>query len=325
MISQIRPFLSTLVVIGLVAGPATSASAQDVMLRYRWQEGDTLRYRQTQHSTATISGMPGGMGDMVVDSTISHVFKVVAEKVAPDGQATLRYSFEAVRMEMTSPMGGLSYDSAAPEKAVDATGGMMKGRFSSLIGESFTVVMTPVGEMQAIEGMNRIMEKAFSTLPQDPAGAGMLNGLRNSFSDDAIKSTLSQGFSRLPERPVKPGDTWNSDFTVNNPMMGALTTSTATTLKALEGGGAEQVAKMGTKVIMKSDPKSSGTNPMGLTVHMSDGSAEGEVSFDVAKGRLQKADVRSTVNMSMSGSGPDGSAMSMQTLVKARITVELLP
>ena len=78
--------------------------------------------------------------------------------------------------------------------------------------------MTSAGEVQKVEGMSRIMEKALATLPDDPAASGMLNGLRSGFSDDSIKSTFSQVFSRLPERPVKPGDIWNSDFIANNPM-----------------------------------------------------------------------------------------------------------
>jgi hypothetical protein len=323
MTTRIRLVVAVLAA-GVMTGPATLASEQDVTLRYQWAQGQTLRYRHTQQSTAAISGLPGGMGDMTVNSTMSQVFKVVAENVAADGAVTLRFSYEAMRMEMTSPMVNLSYDSAAPDKAADPSGGTMKDMFSGLIGESFTVVMTPVGEVQKIEGMGRIVEKVFSKLPQDPATAGMLNGLKNSFSDDSIKSTLSQGFPRLPERAVKPGDTWNSEFTTTNPMLGALTTSIAATLKALEGSGANQVARIGTKVIMKPDPKSPGTNPMGLTVQMNNGAAEGDLSFDVAKGRLQKADIRSTLDMSMSGTGPDGSAMNMKTQVKAVFTLELL-
>jgi hypothetical protein len=214
----------------------------------------------------------------------------------------------------------LSYDSASPDNASDAT---IKEMFSSLIGESFTIVMTPLGEVQKIEGMGRIMEKVFSKVPQDPTTAGMVNGLKNSFSDDTVKSLISQGFTRLPERAVKPGDTWNSDFAVKNPMIGGFTTSVVATLKALEGSGADQIARIGTKSTMKADSKSPGTNPMGFTVLLNDGSAEGDLSFDVAKGRLQKADVRSTVGMSMSGSAPDGTAMNLKTLVKSQFTFEL--
>ena len=76
---------------------------------------------------------------------------------------------------------------------------------------------------------------------------------------------------------------------------------------------------------MKSDAKSPGKNPMGLAVQMRDGSSEGDVSFTVATGHLQKAVAQSTIDMSMSGSAPDGTTINMQTFVKAQMTFELLP
>ena len=79
---RIRLIAAGLVAIGVMTGPATLASEQDVTLRYRWTKGDNLRYRHTQQSTAAISGLPG-MGDMTVDSTMAQVFKVAAEDVAP--------------------------------------------------------------------------------------------------------------------------------------------------------------------------------------------------------------------------------------------------
>src|SRR5262249_43562409 len=160
--------------VGVMTGPATLASQQDVTLRYRWTKGENLRYRHTQQSTAAISGLPG-MGDMTVNSTMTQAFKVTAEDVAPDGLATLRFTYESVQFEFIAPMGNISYDSAAPEKASDPT---LKDMFSTMIGESFTIVATQLGEVQKVDGMGRIVEKVFSKLPQDPAAAGMLNGLK---------------------------------------------------------------------------------------------------------------------------------------------------
>jgi Family of unknown function (DUF6263) len=324
MITCSRLVAAGLMGIGVIAGPAIPASEQEATLRYRWTKGETVRYRHTQQSTATISGLPGGMGDMVVNSTMSQVFKVAAEDVASDGVATLRFTYDAIQLEMTSPVVNMSYDSTAPEKAVDPSGGRMNEMFSAFLGESFTVVMTSAGDLQKIDGMGPIADKVFSKMPQDPAMAQMLNGVKNTFTDDSIKSTISQGFIRMPERAVKPGDTWNSDFTSNNPMLGAITMSIVSTLKALDGSGADQVARIATKSTLKADPKSPGTTPMGFTVQMNDGVGEGDVAFDPAKGRVRKADIRSTLNMSMSGSAPDGSAMNMKTFVKAVLTLELV-
>ena len=55
-----------------------------------------------------------------------------------------------------------------------------------------------------------------------------------------------------------------------------------------------------------------------------DSSGEGEVIFDLVNGRLHRSTTRTTMPMTMSGPGPDGNAMRLQTLAKSTITVELL-
>src|SRR5687768_13139914 len=117
---------------GLMGPLAAAVSAQPLMLRYRWTKGEEVRYRMTQQSTATISGLPGGMPDMNVVTTMSQVVRSVVEDVAPDGTATIRQTYESVRMNMDSPMAKMAYDSAAKDAAGDP---MMKDMFSAMIGE----------------------------------------------------------------------------------------------------------------------------------------------------------------------------------------------
>jgi Family of unknown function (DUF6263) len=322
MRTRIGLIAAAAVTVALVPGLSGSTGAQDTTLRYRWTKGEEVRYRMSQESTATISGLPGGMADMTIDTLMSQVMKSVVEDIAADGTATIRQVYESVRMEVNSPMSKMAYDSTKKDNAsADPTAQSM---FSVMIGESFLLVLSPSGEVQKVDGMSRIMEKVFQNLPQDPAAAAMLNGMRNSFSDDAMRATLSQGFLRFPDRALKVGDTWDSQFSVKNPMIGGITTSVNATLKGFEGSGADQVAKIAMKLTMKPDSEAAATNPMGLTVKMGDGSGEGEMVFNVAKGRQQRAVNRMNTSLTMSGSGPDGSVMNMQTLVKATVTLELV-
>ena len=307
----------------LVPGLSGSTAAQETTLRYRWTKGEEVRYRMSQESTATISGLPGGMADMTIDTLMSQVMKSVVEDVAADGTATIRQVYESVRMEVNSPMSRMAYDSTQKDNA--SMDPAAKGMFSVMIGESFLLVLSPSGEVQKVDGMSRIMEKVFQNLPQDPAAAAMLNGIRNSFSDDAMRATMSQGFLRFPDRALKIGDTWDSQFTVKNPMIGAITTSVNATLKGFEGSGADQTARIVMKLAMKPDSAAEpATNPMGLAIKMGDGTGEGEMVFNVAKGRQQRAVNRMNTSLTMSGSGPDGSTMNMLTLVKATVTLELV-
>ena len=59
----------------VVAVPSALVIRQDVTLRYTWTKGETLRYRLTQRTTSTMSGVPGSEGGMTVEKTLSQVWK----------------------------------------------------------------------------------------------------------------------------------------------------------------------------------------------------------------------------------------------------------
>jgi Family of unknown function (DUF6263) len=325
MKSHIEFVTAGVVALGLLFGPPVSALRQDVTLRYRWAKGDTLRYRITQQSTTTISGLPGGVPDMAIDQSTGQTLRGVAEDVASDGTTTLRQVVESAKMEMNSPMFTMAYDSANPGAGDNPMSAMLKDIFSAMIGESFTLVIAPTGEVQKAEGFAKVAEKMFKNVPQDPQVAGIMEGLKANLSDDAMKNMFMQTFAQFPNRPLKSGDTWNSQFTTYNPMLGALTTSVTSTLKALEGDGSNRVAKIVTSVTVKQDAtKPAQANAMGFSMQMGDGTGEGEQVFDAGTGRLRGSTTRMTVPMTMSGTGPDGSTMSMKTSVKSTTTVELI-
>jgi hypothetical protein len=313
------------VALGLLSGSSVSALRQDVTLRYRWTKGETMRYRIVQQNTTTISGLPGGMGDMAIDQSTNQTIRWVAEEVSADGTTTLRQFFESVKMEMNSPMFAMSYDSAKPDAGDNPMSTMLKGVLTPLVGESFTIVMAPTGEVQKVEGLSKLTEKMFQNLPQDPAAAGILDGLKANLSDDSMRSTFMQTFAQFPNKPLKSGDSWNTQVSVGNPMLGGLITSTTSTLKSVEGEGSNRIATIVTSSAIKQDPsKPPQANPMGLTMQMGNGVGDGEQVFDAGTGRFRGSTTHITMPMTMSGTGPDGTALSMKTSVKTTTTVELV-
>ncbi len=83
-----------------------------------------------------------------------------------------------------SPMFSAGYDSDKPEAATDdrARGSRCP---PPLIGQSYTVVMAPSGEVVKVEGISKLAEKMFSNMSADPAAAGVLDGLKASLSDES--------------------------------------------------------------------------------------------------------------------------------------------
>jgi Family of unknown function (DUF6263) len=325
MSSRIRFVTVGVVALGLLSGPSVSALRQDVTLRYRWTKGEAMRYRIAQQNTTTISGLPGGMGDMAIDQSTTQTIRLTAEDVSADGTATLREVFESVKMEMNSPMFAMSFDSAKPDAGDNPMNAMLKGIMLPMIGESFTIVMAPTGEVQKVEGLSKLAEKMFQSVPQEPAVAGILDGMKANLSDDGMRGTFTQTFAQFPNKPLKSGDTWNTQISVGNPMLGGLITSTTSTLKSLEGEGSNRVATIVTTSTIKQDSsKPAQTNPMGLTTQMGNGVGDGEQIFDAGTGRFRRSTTHVDIPMVMSATGPDGTPLNMKASVKATTTVEIV-
>ena len=61
-----------------------------------------------------------------------------------------------------------------------------------------------------------------------------------------------------------------------------------------------------------------------MKLDVGESTGDGEQGFDVATGLLRSSVVRQTIPMTMSGTGPDGTALNMQTQVKSTTTTELV-
>ena len=309
----------------LVCAGGAVASAlvvrQDVTLRYDWTKGATLRYRMTQRTTSTISGLPGSEGGMTLEQTLGQVWKEAVEDVATDGTTTLRGTFESINVDMSMPTGRVAYDTEHPESASDP-GSMLKTMFANMIGESFTVVLSPAGVVQRVEGLTRLADKMFASLP---ASAGpMLGGFRQVMNDDAMKQNMSQAYPSFPDRPLKTGDTWNDQVTTANPI-GTMTISSASTLKNVAGAGDTQVATIASTLTLRQDSSTPGAGPMGLTVKLDEATGDRETLFNASRGRVERVTTNLTMPMSISGTSPDGTAMNMRSVIVSKTTLELLP
>ena len=148
----------TTVVLACLTIASGFASGQEGVLRYRWTKGESLRYRIVQTTNAQMSGLPG-MGEMNITNTMTQLLQQTATDVAADGTGTLQMKFEAIKMEMGTPMGTFVYDSAAPANTADPMVAQIAATMGVLVGESITVVMSPNGAIQKIEGMSAIAQK----------------------------------------------------------------------------------------------------------------------------------------------------------------------
>ena len=230
---------------------AQPLGGQSVSVRYLWKTGETLTYRSTQQTVVNMSGVPG-LGEMNLSTSIVQIMKMVAENVAADGTATVRVTIESMKMDMTTPLGNMTFDSAAPSQAAsDPMSAALAPAVNAIVGASFTTGMKPTGAITSVSGLTALAEKLQKAMPAGTDLSG--SGLDTLMSDDTMKSALAQGFTMLPDRPVKPGETWKSDLTMATPIMTIMSAWTYT-LNALDTTGGGHLARIAVVGVIKGKP-----------------------------------------------------------------------
>jgi len=306
----------------LVLGEVSFAAGQGTTLQFRWAAGQENRYRLTQKTVATVSGIPGG-GTQTVEQTMIQTTALKVLAVAPDGNATIQQTFEALRMEMTTPAGPMVFDSAVKEQPSDPMMAGMAAMLTGMVGESITLVLKPNGDVVKVEGMARIIDKMAAGLPPEMSSNPVMLSFKSSLSDDAMRRMFAQSFGTFPEKPIAIGDTWTGTAEVVQPVIGTLSTLRTSTLKAVDTTADSSMARIAIVVATKQSAEAPAAgSPMKIT--MGEAKGTGEMTFDVIKGRMTRSTVDIDLPMTMSMTGPDGQFVTLQNVVHSGIVMELV-
>jgi Family of unknown function (DUF6263) len=240
--------------------------------------------------------------------------------VAADGTVTLRTVIEAMKLSVASPGGNVVYDSAAPPQAgADPITDAFKV-MGMVIGQPITLVVSRDGRVQKMNGAAELVEKLKRAMP---AGMQVMGaGPEGMVSEDAKRSEFEQLFSWLPNRAVKPGESWKHEMKVAM-AVGSMTSSSTFTYRGILPEGGRTLARIESTTSAKPIPGTAA--PMGPTsVQFGDGTGTAESFVDPKAGRLEKITARSSQPVSISAGGADGNAISMQGVMKTLYTAQLV-
>ena len=304
----------------MLAAFAGHAAAQAVQLRYQWKQGEVLTYRTEVRTVSSVTGGP--RGTETFGQTLSQTFQLTVAAVNPaDGSATLRQSIGAVSVEINTPAGKIAYDSTKPiaDDADPRVQGVAK-TLGGMVGEAISVTMAPTGEVRRIDGAARVVQKLIDNLPRDPMSGGLAQNIKAMLSEDALRSSLEQSFSRLPEQPVKAGDTWTTEQTVSAGASGRVLGKSTFTLKAIDGTGDAAVARIAVSLALRQDEvPAAGTSTV---VKLGAGSkGDGEVVFTISRGRIETNTMMTSMPSTVTMRGPDGGTMTIQNTTTTTMTM----
>lgn len=193
----------------------TSHAQAPVTLRLNVKPNDQFLVKQSL--TQEIHQVAMGQDiNITQQSSMSYGYDIAS---ADEKEIVIKATFEAVQMDMTTPQGNLSVDS---EQTTDTSNPLKP--VADMVGKSFFVFLTPIGEVNKVEGFTAMFEAM-----NDEASKQMVEQF---FNDESMAKSFEAIFKIYPVAQVKRGDSWEN--TVSATTGGMLTTKSENTYTLYE-------------------------------------------------------------------------------------------
>src|SRR5262245_18721146 len=271
-----------LAVVGLAAWSLTAATASaQTTLRYKFKEGDTLKYVLEQKMKMTMNVM-GNDIEINMDQSSDMAWSI--GKVDDKGNAKITVKFGRQKMSMKSPMGNIEVDTNNSQEPDDPLGQTLYKVTKALAGVEVSGTVNPQGEYSHVV----VPDKALKEFQELPGSANF----GDMFSPDGIKRMLSQSGLIMPKEAVSKGKTWKNKTEMKLPI-GKMLAEVEYTYNGPEEKGGHTLEKIALKPKATLEPDKNSPIAMKLKSH----SAKGTAYFDNEAGRLQEVVTQQTMEM----------------------------
>ncbi len=179
---------------------AQTAQAQ-VKLEYKYPEGQALKYKTTS-KTSQVLTIAGQEIETQSNQTVTVSSKV--GKKRDDSTVPVEHKIESLHVELSLPGGiNVKYDTSDPNAKIDNEQLAFLEEVFKLTAEiGYTVVLDDHNKVKAIEGSEKLLEKAEKLSP--PARSA----IRSRLESDTLRKSFEQELRHLPDVLARPGDSW---------------------------------------------------------------------------------------------------------------------
>ncbi len=243
--------------------------------------------------------------EQAIATTQDITIEIVSEVLAVDAEniATVKTTYKSFNAKgsVSSPGGSFEYDSANPdESAENPQAVMMSQMFKNMSGAEFVVKLSNKGEIVAIEGFDKMLEKMFSAMEDPELAKAMGDMMKNFMSEDKLKEMNSGMFAAFPDGAVSIGDMWDDIISL---------------------GGADMPIDVDTTYMLKE--RKDGTAVLGVTSKMDMGNEDSKlIEIEGMKMNMQ---LTGTQNGTMKLDEATGWVIGGETTMSFSGSVKLLP
>jgi hypothetical protein len=178
-----------------------SAQAQ-VKLQYKFPEGKTFRSKTTAktHQILTLMGQ-----DLETNENESVITSRAVGTKRSDSTVPVEEKIESMHVELSAPGGiQVTFDSSEPNAKINNPAIEFLGEVFKLASETkYTIVLDDQNKIKAIEGAEKMREKADKLSPQAQ------DLIRSHFESDKLRREFEQELRHLPDVLTRPGDSWD--------------------------------------------------------------------------------------------------------------------
>lgn len=266
--------LCLVVMTGLVITSCNSKGGGDAYtLKMRLNKGDKFAQNMQMDMTTSVT-MAGMSKDVKMKMNVGADFEVM-DSAATGKQLKITYTDMQMKMDMGMPSAGDMMDS------------IMNEQRKAIVGKS--IVVTIAGnKITDVSGMENIMN--------DSVNPNVKAAMDKVFSKDQLNSMFGMMLNLYPEKPVKVGDTWNAENTMD---LSGMKMTVKNTYKLL--GVKDGVAEIGVDGTIDTQ----GTMAQGGMEMKMDmkGTQKGSMNAGVADGYIKNGqyDMDVTANMDVMG------------------------
>jgi hypothetical protein len=320
--------LTALAAISSLATTASRLQAAEEKLRWKFAVGEKLDYTMVQDMNMSVTG--GNVGQL--NSTMHQEMNMTWDVVGVDdktGDAVIKQKFEQIKMKVSSPIGNFDYDSKS-EAVPTGLAAMIAPMYKAMTKGDFEITMTARGEVTDV----KIPEDVIAALKSAP-GAATLGDLT---TEKGFTEMIRKGALVLPDVSPKEGDTWSTQVAMNNQAGKQIVETIYKYVGTKEIDGVKYAvikpelkmefaeAEAGTTEAPESkDPAApaeppTAPKPEKVAMKIAEQSSDGEVLFNIDKGRLFSTTLQQKVTIDASVAG-----QAVQQKIDQKIDVKVTP
>jgi hypothetical protein len=283
-----------------------SAARADATLRYKFKDGEELRYEMEQKMGMEMNAA-GQNIHIGVEQTIDMSWKI--RSVEKDGKVKMTQKFDRVRFTMDGVpnAGKIQFDSKDAKDIEGPIGQLLTPILKALAGAEFDVTMDAQGKISDIKVPAKLTE-TFQNLPKGAGASDM-------FSEEGLKNMVSQGSLLFPAEAIVKGKNWEQTMEIKSPTTGKMKVVNDCTY-----AGPETVAgKKLEKITLKPKVTLEANDDAPIKIKLKDQDTKGEAYFDNEAGHMDHLSMTQNMNMELTANG-----MTFEQKIEQKITMKLL-